>query len=165
MSPPRPPSTMLKRQRHVRRIRFVSYFKRQPPKTDSTLYLGGAGGVNFYTCSIFSSSTVRILLCFLLRTHPPPKGFRSSPYRPDPQVSARPRTEGGWVQNPLLNARVATFAFKAFATMRVPLHTLSPPWRGHGPPATTATENLRSRWVSGRQDPLLGFCVNSYVFV
>ena len=31
----------------------------------------------------------------------PPKGFRSSPYRPDPQVSARPRTEGGWVQNPL----------------------------------------------------------------
>ena len=96
---------------------------------------------------------------------PPQKVFRSSPYGPDPQVSARPRTEGGWVQNPLLNARVATFAFKAFATMRVPLHTLSPPWRGHGPPATTATENLRSRWVSGRQDPLLGFCVNSYVFV
>ena len=96
---------------------------------------------------------------------PPQKVFRSSPYGPDPQVSARPRTEGGWVQNPLLNARVATFAFKAFATMRVPLHTLSPPWRGHGPPPTTATENFRPRWVSGRQDPLLGFCVNSYVFV
>ena len=96
---------------------------------------------------------------------PPPKGFRSSPYRPDPQVSARPRTEGGWVQNPLHNARVATFAFKAFATMRVPLHILSPPWRGHGPPPTAATENLGPRWVSGRQDPLIGFCVNSYVFV
>ena len=48
---------------------------------------------------------------------PPQKVFRSSPYGPDPQVSARPRTEGGWVQNPLLNARVATFAFKAFVTI------------------------------------------------
>ena len=78
---------------------------------------GARGGGKFLQMFDFFVHLLRILLCFLLRTHPPPKGFRSSPYRPDPQVSARPRTEGGWVQNPLLNARVATFAFKAFVTI------------------------------------------------